>query len=69
MDDRTRTLYLTRIDADGIYQNLFAFALADRTLHRLTNNNIPSLSFSGLEILQDGRPPAGAPGPRGNRRG
>jgi Tol biopolymer transport system component len=53
IDARTRTLYLTG-DVDGSH-NLFALNMDDGEVRQLTDNRIPGISFSGVEILPQGR--------------
>jgi hypothetical protein len=53
LDPGSASLYLTRVDDDGLTHNLYRFGLEDGTLRRLTRNTIPGVSYAGLDI----RPP------------
>lgn len=53
LDAERRVLYLTR--SEGVIHNLYAVSLATGALRRMTNNQLPAVSFSGVECLPNGR--------------
>jgi len=53
LDPLSQTLYLTM--AKQNIHNLWSFSIANGEFHQLTENTWPSVSFSGIEILSDGR--------------
>jgi Tol biopolymer transport system component len=55
VDRRTGTLYLTARDGIGGPHNLHAMRLDDGTVRRVTDNDLPGVTFSGLTLLADGR--------------
>ncbi len=49
------SLILVGAERAGGPRNLYEFRLSDGTLQRLTENSIAGISFSGIEVLPDGR--------------
>jgi hypothetical protein len=52
LDDARDVLYLTRVD--GAAHNLYALALGTGALRKLTDNGLPGVSFSGIDVRRDG---------------
>jgi hypothetical protein len=53
LDPRRDVLYLAR--AKGSIHDLHALSLRDGSLHQISHNSVPGVSFSGIEVLPDGR--------------
>jgi hypothetical protein len=52
LDSPRRRLLVTR--AEGGIHNIYALTLADSRLERLTDNQLPGVSFAGIEPAQNG---------------
>jgi hypothetical protein len=55
LDSKAKFLYLTKADVETGVHNLWEFRLSDGRLRPLTDNPSAQVSFSGLEVLDDGR--------------
>ena len=55
LDATGSLLYLTKADGETGAHNLYEFRLADGRLRPLTDNKSPRTSFSGLQVLSDGK--------------
>jgi hypothetical protein len=54
LDEASNRVYLIRNEGNPPVQNLVAYDLGNATLRALTDNQSPSMSFAGLEMLADG---------------
>jgi hypothetical protein len=53
LDPARAVLYVTR--SEGGIQNLFAYSLTNKTLRRVSENDLPGVTFSGIEPLGGGQ--------------